>query len=191
MSKPISDERAAFEAQVIAEFCAGQDAPFYEHDPLDGTIRAIVCGHHERADYTQYIIDAVDKLVGVAHKSEGAVPAGWKVVPVEPNAEMLHAGAESADEHLGLIITDCYRSMIAAAPVSVPVDASSEQATGTGWVPEILEGPGENVCYTQDNTPRAAISRRSTNFLTPRKPSYSARYRRQSLSVNCGNCGKI
>jgi len=42
-----------------------------------------------------------------------------------------------------------------AVPVAAPVDASSEQATSTGWVPEILEGPGENVCYTQDNTPRA------------------------------------
>lgn len=68
--------------------------------------------------YTQdgLAVEGVTYPVVAPSAPVGAIPAGWKLVPVEPNAEMLKAGAESEDKNFGLIIHNVYCAMIEAAP---------------------------------------------------------------------------
>lgn len=44
------------------------------------------------------------------------VPAGWKLVPVEPNCSMVLAGERSLEQHDFLRLDSAYRAMLAAAP---------------------------------------------------------------------------
>lgn len=60
-----------------------------------------------------------------------AVPAGWKVVPVEPTPEMLQAGANVMEPNgIGWYDADIsraeYRAMLAAAPAA-PQSAQQEK----------------------------------------------------------------
>lgn len=79
-----------------------------------------------------------------------AVPESWKLVPKSPTAEMLVAGAESEDRDFGIVIDNCYRAMIAAAPA-----APSQQPQ----VPEGLRSVIEAHCA--DLTVCAAELRRA------------------------------
>jgi hypothetical protein len=45
-----------------------------------------------------------------------AIPAGWKLVPVEPTPEMLEAGLSAQNEAWNVHYTHIYAAMLAAAP---------------------------------------------------------------------------
>jgi hypothetical protein len=71
-------------------------------------------------DPNSYVDEAWAALIAyIDGRTAGTAPDGWKLVPVEPSAEMLKAGAESEDKDFGLIIHNVYCAMIDAAPSSM------------------------------------------------------------------------
>jgi hypothetical protein len=79
----------------------------------------------ERAHRKGYMPDAIteeyegfDYALAAPPASTGVVPAGWRLVPVEPTSNMIDAGIMNSNEWArgSTDFGACFRAMIAAAP---------------------------------------------------------------------------
>lgn len=109
---------------------------------FDAASMALDTGSYGRSDAD--LDTTVASRLEALSRSGGAVPAGWKLVPEEPTAEMIAAGNDllpftrGTETHRmvgGKVPEDYYRAMLSAAP---PPPA------GSGWRP-IEEAPKDGT----------------------------------------------
>lgn len=75
---------------------------------------------------TGKLVELLRYVLAAQPLAASAVPEGFVLVPIEPTAEMLIAGAESEDKDFGLVIHNCYSAMLAAAPSQQPAASPTE-----------------------------------------------------------------
>lgn len=85
------------------------------------------------------------EAVALALAAQKAVPAGWKLVPVEPTAEMLNAVRWDEDAFGGKSAwpSDIYKAMLAAAPSTPPSEAEQAEAPAFNLDPTPISGWGQ------------------------------------------------
>jgi hypothetical protein len=69
-----------------------------------------------RADLAKAVGNHAADLSSARSESVHSVPAGWKLVPLEPTPEMTTAAREQLWDTQGGVVKVIYRAMIAAAP---------------------------------------------------------------------------
>jgi hypothetical protein len=139
-------------ALLPCPFCGGRMQRRDALWPSEGDTDAII--HAEPTDCPiegAFSIGTADDCVSVAaawnrraplvlqalDAGQPVAPAGWKLVPIEPTDEMVQAGEDELNTHLGagsVIARDplfCYRAMLAASP-SVPADKAEPVASERG-----------------------------------------------------------
>ena len=113
--QPTLSAEAASVLQALIDFAVERTRHRYKEDcpdPVDHDVRdpdcpvcnAIVRAEKLLTDHTEEDIEMV------------AVPAGWKLVPIEPTANMLYAGSKWACS----LALETYKDMLAAAPEMKP-----------------------------------------------------------------------
>lgn len=72
----------------------------------------------------RYMVELMNIALAALTEKPAAAPAGWKLVPVEPNWEMISAAIKSHEGDAFLPVS-LYKSMLAAAPEAPCLSASS------------------------------------------------------------------
>lgn len=134
MSNPIDQEREAFELTCKVHKALGLNDSFLNIIDTGNGFERFKYGDTQKAFET--IREALQSRAAV-QPAGGAVPEGWKLVPIEPTDEMLQSVTTSKHEGIRAEVMrmagEDYRTMLAAAPHPVSGEQTLDQHNAAYW----------------------------------------------------------